>query len=562
MNKRRILWYWLLILVPTLVAGVVLFHLLGHERERLERAGVDAATGQARLAAQSLDAAVSELQSSFTARLLAIPPETLAPTLRSWADNNPLVRQVFIWSPSRGLLLPAAGGRTADEELFARRYESLFSGRDPFRHFAREAAAAEPAAAPASSYDVRQTLSQLAKGGRSRNTAGRTMDAVQAIAPDPRTGWIPWFWESRLHELGWVQPTPDSPYYGIELETSALLAHLLPALQSPPPAGLTLVLLDGNGQPMHQQGPDLVTEKTPLLARVPVGPALPHWEIAAYTAGGGSDSASGLLFTLVSGLLIVILMAALMTGAGLLFQQAQRDRRDASRKTTFVSNVSHELKTPLTTLRMYAELLAEGRVQEPEKVKKYLGVMIKETERLTRLVNNVLDFSRLEQGRRRFNLEQIDAAALAREVLDGQAPRLREAGLALETVGLDAPAPVRIDRDALAQILLNLLDNAVKYAASGGRLAVTLDPTGGHTRIHVDDGGPGISSVHRGRLFEPFHRADDSLTTTHPGTGLGLSISRRLLRDMGGDLLYENAPGGGARFTLELPDENQDHPDR
>jgi signal transduction histidine kinase len=211
---------------------------------------------------------------------------------------------------------------------------------------------------------------------------------------------------------------------------------------------------------------------------------------------------------------------------------------------------------------MYAELLAEGRVQDPGKVKSYLGVMIKETERLTRLVNNVLDFSRIEQGRRRYNLERVDAAALANEVLDGQAPRLQEAGLALETTGLDAPAPVRIDRDALAQILLNLLDNAVKYGAAGGRLTVALDRDGARTRIRVEDYGPGIATVHRGRLFEPFHRADDSLTSTHPGTGLGLSISRRMLRDMGGDLCYEPAPGGGARFTLELPDENQDHPDR
>jgi two-component system phosphate regulon sensor histidine kinase PhoR len=211
---------------------------------------------------------------------------------------------------------------------------------------------------------------------------------------------------------------------------------------------------------------------------------------------------------------------------------------------------------------MYAELLAEDRVTEPAAIKRYLGVMIRETERLTRLVNNVLDFSRLEQGRRKLNPQPVDVAALALGLFEAQAPRLAEAGLALETAGLDSPAVVLTDRDALAQILLNLLDNAIKYAASGKRLLVTLNRLDGRTRLILEDRGPGIPPEHRGRLFEPFHRVDEAITATQPGTGLGLSISRRLLRDMGGDLIFEPAAGGGARFILELPDENQNHPDR
>jgi signal transduction histidine kinase len=546
MNSRRILGYELLILIPTLVAGIVLFQLLGHERERLERARIEAAEGQALLTAKTLDGAILALQAAYTAQLLALPTENREDALRTRMDQDPLIRHVFISDPVKGLLFPHPDHPTGEEALFVRRYESLFTGREPFRDIARPAES-DNDNATTSSYNPLRELSKSARLIEHR---------ALAQSPDstgrPRSGWMPWFWESRLHWLGWVRPADDSPVYGVELETAALLAYLLPSLQKPAPSGMTLVLRDGNGQPVHQQGTAIVEKGTPRLASMPVGPGLPHWTVDVFSNGTGAG-ASGRLFMLLSTVLTLIFMLALLTGGMLLAQQARRDRLDAARKTSFVSNVSHEFKTPLTTLRMYAELLAEERIREPEAIKRYLGVMIRETERLTRLVNNVLDFSRLEQGRRSFNLERFDAAALAQSVLDAQLPRLQEAGLALDTQGLDVPAPARADRDALSQILLNLLDNAVKYAVSGKSIHVSIMGTDGRTRLVVEDHGPGISPAHRARLFEPFHRADDALTATQPGTGLGLSISRRLLRDMGGDLLYEPAPGGGARFILELP---------
>jgi signal transduction histidine kinase len=560
MNKRRIIWYELLILVPTVVTGAALFLLLGHERERLDRAGLQAAESRAQLMAQSLDGAVAAIQDSYTAWLLTLPASDPAAPLQARADRDPLIRHVFIADPRAGLLLPAAGGRTEDETLFARRYDALFSGRDLFQDFTRSPnGAPEPAGSSLSRYNP---LRDLAKRPAGRGLAAAPADSPAVETGYPQTGWMPWHWESRLHWLGWARPGKAAPVFGVELETAALLAYLLPSLQGPGEDGLVLVLRDGNGQPVHQRGAAVLDPGTPPLARLPVGPGLPHWTVEAYAGSSRAAALSGRLFLILSSLLTLIFLTALLAGGALLARQARRDRRDAETKTTFVSNVSHEFKTPLTTLRMYAELLAEDRVTEPAAIKRYLGVMIRETERLTRLVNNVLDFSRLEQGRRKLNPQPVDVAALALGLFEAQAPRLAEAGLALETAGLDSPAVVLTDRDALAQILLNLLDNAIKYAASGKRLLVTLNRLDGRTRLILEDRGPGIPPEHRGRLFEPFHRVDEAITATQPGTGLGLSISRRLLRDMGGDLIFEPAAGGGARFILELPDENQNHPDR
>jgi two-component system, OmpR family, phosphate regulon sensor histidine kinase PhoR len=191
-------------------------------------------------------------------------------------------------------------------------------------------------------------------------------------------------------------------------------------------------------------------------------------------------------------------------------------------------------------------------------------VITRESQRLTRLVGNVLDFSRLEQGRMKYRLERLDIAATTLEVLGSQADRLREAGLALTTEFPEAPAFARLDRDAFSQCLLNLTDNAVKYAPSGGKLRVRLRASGrpGPARdpnaapawaLEIEDAGPGVPAAHRAKLFAQFHRVDDSLTAKVAGFGLGLSISRRLLRDQGGDLEYEAAAGGGAKFLMILP---------
>ena len=155
----------------------------------------------------------------------------------------------------------------------------------------------------------------------------------------------------------------------------------------------------------------------------------------------------------------------------------------------------------------------------------------RETQRLARLVNNALDFSRLEQGRKKYARESIDLKMELVRLLDTQAPRVAEAGLVLKRELPSEPVVVTADRDAIEQIVLNLIDNACKYAAEGGEVAVAVVPrAGGGAEIRVSDRGPGVPPEHRARIFEKFHRVDDALTAEKTGAGLGLSIARQLAR--------------------------------
>ncbi len=293
--------------------------------------------------------------------------------------------------------------------------------------------------------------------------------------------------------------------------------------------------------------------RTPLIT-VPISESvLPGWEVEGFLSEG-SVRLSGSVFFGLSAVLAGGLVAAILAGGALLMRQARRSEEEAAQKTSFVANVSHEFKTPLTTIRLYSELLEQGRVADAEKRSDYLRTIGRETQRLSRLVNNVLDFSRLEQGMKRFDRVEFDLTATLMHVLDIQKPRLAEAGLALRQTLPEAAVRVMSDRDAFEQILLNLLDNACKYGASGGEVSVSLAARShGGAEVRVADHGPGVPAAHRGRIFEKFHRVDDTLTADKGGAGLGLSIARQLARGLGGDLCYADHTGGGAEFILELP---------
>ncbi len=199
-------------------------------------------------------------------------------------------------------------------------------------------------------------------------------------------------------------------------------------------------------------------------------------------------------------------------------------------------------------------MLGEGRVRDETKQRNYLATIIGESQRLTRLVNNVLDFSRLEQGRKQYHPDDLALAPVIESVLEAQRPRLEEAGFTIVT---DFPhgrdVRVRVDRDALEQVLINLIDNAMKYASTGRWLGIRIGEDRERATITVSDRGPGVPAEHQERIFQMFHRVDDSITSKLPGAGLGLSIARRLLRDQEGDLNYEPNEPRGSSFVATLP---------
>ena len=231
-------------------------------------------------------------------------------------------------------------------------------------------------------------------------------------------------------------------------------------------------------------------------------------------------------------------------------ESSQRSQRD------FVANVSHELKTPLTSIRMFSELLAEGRVNDPAKQRSYLHIITAETARLTRLINNVLDFSRLERGEKKYNFRDCDLVSVARDTAETYRPHLENNGFKFDCSIPEHPLPVRGDTDALAQIIVNLLSNAEKYSNGPKEIELLVSRQDGplpYAEVKVLDRGPGVPHGSEEKIFEKFYRAHDSLSSGIQGSGLGLTLARQIARAHGGDVVYESREGGGSCFALRLP---------
>jgi signal transduction histidine kinase len=214
--------------------------------------------------------------------------------------------------------------------------------------------------------------------------------------------------------------------------------------------------------------------------------------------------------------------------------------------------VSHELRTPLAQVRMFAETLLLGRVRSEDERQRSLQIVDQEARRLTHLVENILQFSRGERKAIRLAPVPIDVASQVREAVEAFAPVARARHVVVETV-LDDDIVCMVDPAALRQILLNLLDNAVKFGPLGQTVNVALRRSGDRALIVVDDQGPGIPREHRARIWEPYQRLDSAVTAAVAGSGIGLAVVAQLVELHGGRAWAEAAPGIGARFVVEIP---------
>jgi hypothetical protein len=243
-------------------------------------------------------------------------------------------------------------------------------------------------------------------------------------------------------------------------------------------------------------------------------------------------------------------------------EAATRELREANARLTeldrlkdeFVSTITHELRTPLTSIRAFSEILVDNPDLDADQRRGYLRIVVDETERLTRLINQVLDLSKLESGGAEWHVEPVDLGAVVTTSVQATAQLFRDRGVALE-VEVPDPAPVvRADPDRLVQVLLNLLSNAVKFSPEGrGLVRVTVAASDGRARVSVSDNGPGISPEDQAVIFERFRQGGDTRTNRPAGTGLGLPISRHIVEHLGGRLGVTSAPGRGATFDFALP---------
>jgi signal transduction histidine kinase len=249
-------------------------------------------------------------------------------------------------------------------------------------------------------------------------------------------------------------------------------------------------------------------------------------------------------------LLVLVALSAGLVAAALF--QLRREYDLARLRADFISSISHELRTPLAQVRMFAETLLLGRVRSDGEQRRSLEIIDQEARRLTHLVENVLQFSRAERRLSRIAPERTELAGQVREAIEGFAPIAQARRVRVRTA-LKEGLIANIDRGALRQTLINLLDNAVKYGPTGAEITITLERVGDYARIAIDDEGPGIAPGERTRIWEPFVRLERDARSAVAGSGIGLAVVRELIVLHDGHVWAESALSGGARFIVELP---------
>jgi signal transduction histidine kinase len=268
---------------------------------------------------------------------------------------------------------------------------------------------------------------------------------------------------------------------------------------------------------------------------------------------GTTLAAMGQHFVRTSFLILGAISLLLTGGIVMTHRNISREMALARLKSDFVSNVSHELRTPLSLIRLYAETLEMGRLKSADKYQEYYSIIRKESERLTALINNILDFSRIEAGRKEYEFRQTDMRELVRNTLESYRYQIEQSGFAFEEKIAEDVPPLSVDREAMARSLLNLVNNALKYSQDQKYIGVNLFRDNGSVKLEVVDHGIGIPQSEQQKIFDKFYRVGDPLVHNTKGSGLGLSLVRHIVRAHGGEVLVDSVPGRGSKFTINLP---------
>lgn len=372
-----------------------------------------------------------------------------------------------------------------------------------------------------------------------------TRDGRRWDAPSGTSSWIPWGREPWM--VGVLADAEGSP---------ARVAVIRPTLLS----GSSGSVADGaTSTAAFEAGDEAVRMAWRNMDFVPVG------ESGGESLGPGLNGLRvrfppGIPPPLEGGLegwLFRLLLPVVLLLTGFTAYLAWRDVRreiDAVRlRSQFVSSVTHELKTPLTSIRMFVETIRLGRHSSPEVQQEYLDTVVHETERLSRLINNVLDFARIDRGEKTYHMAPTDVASAAREATRAAAYPLAQGGYELNVeVAPDLPW-VKADGDALTQALLNLLSNAIKFSSEGSRIDLGVFQEGTEILLQVGDQGRGIAVKDREAIFRNFYRTADAEREGIPGTGLGLPLVAHVAEAHGGRVEVESEVGQGSTFTLRIP---------
>ena len=481
------------------IAATAVLAVLGYVSLRQWQASAELlfreqARDMATMAAEKVEMAIlkTEEECLSSLQLLLMDPAFRPESLDTWSRKNPLFDRVILLDRGGQVLYPR-GGAGAYPDLLLEIPQGLWE-----------------------------------RGGRRHLLVGEQV-VLAAILPGPTGAPV-------LAALGRSE----------EAVKREVLGAALGALEGPS----VLAVLDRADNQVYPSRP---VERARRVLTVAFGEALPTWRVALYQPDGASPMGGvrrqAMLFTAAFALLLIVIVL----GLGATYRVVRRESEMARLKSDFVANVSHDLKTPLSLIRMFAETLELGRAPDEATRREYYAVITRESERLTRLIDNVLDFSRIEGGRQRYDIAPHPVEPLVHEVMEAFRYQLAQRGFKADVVVAPDLPYALMDPAAVKQALANLVDNAIKYSGERRRLTVTARIEGDRVAIEVADEGHGIPAGETERIFEKFYRIGRSETQGSRGSGVGLALVKHIAVAHGGRVSVQSRPGEGSRFTLYLP---------
>ena len=474
--------------------------------------------------------------------------------IQNFTNHSSQIRQILVLDASGKRLYPSTTDMLSEaEKQFIQRTAAIW---DNPRILTQGAGLT---LAPSVTFSLSSRKSNAGNNEKRESTSLEKNGNGEAAAA--QFGWYAWHWNAELHQLFWWRDAQQR-VIGFELSPvtvlSDIIARLPATVDTPAMRNSSTRLINSSGQIMYEWGKYQAKPDEKSVAMLPLSHPLGSWKLEYYAPALSGAATATSLSILVAVILIGAALAALAT---YLYREHQREVRVAQQRVNFVNQVSHELKTPLTNIRLYAELLEnevsdifeEEQHQEGVKARKYIAIITAESQRLSRLISNVLRFGQLQKSQLELRLQQATIDEVIQRCLLAFSPALQEKNIKV-SLDLHASTLVMFDTEALEQILNNLISNAEKYAASGTALHISSAQTSNISSITVKDFGPGIPLRERTRIFQPFYRISSLLSDGVTGTGIGLDIARQLARLHGGDLVLQEADIGACFIvTLHTP---------